>query len=204
MESVEVLSNPFAAEFGRFSTSVTQVRTQRGTNDWIVKPDNLVPGFGQGFAFINKFEPRLSVSGPLRRDRLLLGQYFQYRFARTAVRSLPDEPQLGLESFDSFTRVDAVISPRHALTGGLIYFPRKITNATLSTFRPPDTASQVHPGGPLGRPGGSAGAVVEGRPGVDVGDAGVPGPTEAAERRADGVRAPVAKAVGFSTRRNAM
>jgi hypothetical protein len=31
VESVEVLSNPFAAEYGRFSTSVTQVRTKRGT-----------------------------------------------------------------------------------------------------------------------------------------------------------------------------
>ena len=45
VESVEVLSNPFAAEYGRFSTSVTQVRTKRGTNDWLFKPDNLVPGF---------------------------------------------------------------------------------------------------------------------------------------------------------------
>ena len=34
VESVEVLSNPFAAEYGRFSTSVTQVRTKRGTNEW--------------------------------------------------------------------------------------------------------------------------------------------------------------------------
>ena len=32
VESVEVLSNPFAAEYGRFSTSITQVRTRRGTN----------------------------------------------------------------------------------------------------------------------------------------------------------------------------
>ena len=139
VESVEVLSNPFAAEYGRFSTSVTQVRTKRGTNDWIVKPDNLVPGFGKGFAFVNKFEPRLSISGPLKRDRLLLGQYFQYRFVRTPVKSLPGEPQLGLDSFDSFTRLDAVLSSRHALTGGVIYFPRKITNATLSTFRPEET-----------------------------------------------------------------
>jgi hypothetical protein len=139
VESVEVLSNPFAAEYGRFSTSVTQVRTKRGTNEWIVKPDNLVPGFGKGFAFVNKFEPRLSISGPLKRDRLLLGQYLQYRFVRTAVKSLPDNPQLGLDSFDSFTRLDAVLSPRHALTGGVIFYPRKITNATLSTFRPPDT-----------------------------------------------------------------
>jgi TonB dependent receptor/Carboxypeptidase regulatory-like domain len=139
VESVEVLSNPFAAEYGRFSTSVTQVRTKRGTNEWIVKTDNLVPGFGKGFAFINKFEPRVSISGPLQRDKLLLGQYLQYRYARTAVKSLPDEPQLGLDSFDSFTRLDAVLSSRHALTGGVIYFPRKITNPTLSTFRPPET-----------------------------------------------------------------
>src|SRR4029453_13249186 len=48
-------------------------------------------------------------------------------------------PQLGLDSFDSFTRLDAILSSRHALTGGVIYFPRKITNATLSTFRPEET-----------------------------------------------------------------
>ena len=139
VESVEVLSNPFAAEYGRFSTSVTQVRTKRGTNEWIVKPDNMIPGFGKGFAFVNKFEPRLSISGPLKRDRLLLGQYLQYRFVRTPVKSLPGDPQIGLDSFDSFTRLDAVLSSRHALTGGVIYFPRKITNATLSTFRPEET-----------------------------------------------------------------
>jgi TonB dependent receptor-like, beta-barrel/Carboxypeptidase regulatory-like domain len=153
VESVEVLSNPFAAEYGRFSTSVTQVRTKRGTNDWIVKPDNLIPGFGKGFAFVNKFEPRLSISGPLKRDRLLFGEYLQYRFVRTPVKSLPDEPQIGLDSFDSFTRLDGVLSSRHALTGGVIYFPRKITNATLSTFRPPETTPKFT------QEGFSAGAV---------------------------------------------
>lgn len=153
VESVEVLSNPFAAEYGRFSTSVTQVRTRRGTNDWVIKPDNLVPGFGKGFGFVSKFEPRLSISGPLKRDRLLLGQYMQYRFARTAVKSLPGEPQIGVDSFDSFTRLDGVLSSRHAITAGVIYFPRKITNATLSTFRPEETTPRFT------QEGFSAGAV---------------------------------------------
>ena len=45
VESVEVLANPFAAEYGRFSTSVTQIRTRRGTNDWEIKPGNLMPRF---------------------------------------------------------------------------------------------------------------------------------------------------------------
>lgn len=139
VESVEVLSNPFAAEYGRFSTSVTQVRTKRGTNEWVHKFDNLVPGFGSGFAFIDKFEPRVSFSGPLKRDRLLLGQYVQYRFVHTSVKSLPGSPQLGLHSLDSFTRLDATLSSRHALTGAVVYFPRRISNATLSTFRPEET-----------------------------------------------------------------
>ena len=147
VESVEVLSNPFAAEYGRFSTSVTQVRTKRGTNDWIIKPDNLIPGFGKGFAFVNKFEPRLSISGPIKRDKLLFGEYLQYRYVRTPVKSLPGEPQLGLDSFDSFTRLDAVLSSRHALTGGVIYFPRKITNATMSTFRPEETTPKFSQSG---------------------------------------------------------
>lgn len=136
VESVEVLSNPFAAEYGRFSTSVTQVRTKRGTDEWSFKADNLMPGFGRGF--IDKFEPRLSLSGPLKKERLLLGEYVQYRYARTPVRSLPGEPTLGLDSFDSYTRLDAVLSPRHSLVGSVVYFPRKITNPTLSTFRPPE------------------------------------------------------------------
>lgn len=136
LESVEVLSNPFAAEYGRFSTSVTQVSTRRGSNEWLFKPGNLMPNFGRGL--IDRFEPRLAISGPLRHDRLLFGQYLQYRYARTPVKSLPGEPELGLASFDSYTRLDAVLSSRHALTAGVIYFPRRISNATLSTFRPPE------------------------------------------------------------------
>ena len=151
VESVEVLSNPFAAEYGRFSTSVTQVRTKRGTNEWLFKPGNLMPNFGRGF--IDRFEPRIAWSGPIKRDRLLFGQYLQFRYARTPVKSLPGEPELGLTSFDSYTRLDAVLSSRHALTGGVIYFPRRITNATLSTFRPPETTPKFT------QEGFSAGAV---------------------------------------------
>ena len=139
VESVEVLSNPFAAEYGRFSTSVTQVRTKRGTNDWHDQAGQPDARLRQAFGFVDKFEPRLSISGPIKTDCLLFGQYLQYRYVRTPVKSLPGEPALGLDSFDSFTRLDAIISSRHSFTGGVIYFPRKITNPTISTFRPPDT-----------------------------------------------------------------
>ena len=59
----------------------------------------------------------------------------------------------GSTSFDSYTRLDAVLSSRHALTGGVIYFPRRISNATLSTFRPPEATPKFT------QEGFSAGAV---------------------------------------------
>ena len=136
IESVEVLANPFAAEYGRFSTSVTQIRTMRGTNEWKIKPGNLVPRLRGNFSGMRAFEPRLSIRGPLKRDRLFLSQDVQFRYVATPVRSLPDEPEIKLKSFDSFTRLDGVISSRHTLGGGLITFPREVEHLTMDTFRP--------------------------------------------------------------------
>jgi hypothetical protein len=136
IESVEVLANPFAAEYGRFSTSVTQIRTVRGTNEWKIKPGNLVPRPRGNFSGLRAFEPRLSIRGPLRRDRLFLSEDVQLRYVTTPVRSLPDEPEIKLKSFDSFTRLDGVISSRHTLGGGVILFPREVEHLSMDTFRP--------------------------------------------------------------------
>ncbi len=140
VESVEVLANPFAAEYGRFSTSVTQIRTRRGTNEWEVQPGNLAPRFRKWLSGIRGLEPRLSIRGPVRQDRVFLAQDVQFRYVATPVRSLPDEPDVTLTSFDSFTRLDAVLSARHTLGGGLIVFPREVSRWTMNTFRPPETS----------------------------------------------------------------
>lgn len=136
IESVELLANPFAAEYGRFSTSVTQIRSRRGTNDWVIKPGNLFPRFRKGFNGLRGFEPRFSIGGPLRKDRLFFAQDFQYRYVRDPVKSLPGRPEIGLTSFDSFTRVDGVFSARHSLGGLFVFFPRRLDHLTMNTFRP--------------------------------------------------------------------
>ena len=139
IDTVEVLANPFAAEYGRFSSGVTQIRTRRGTNEWEIKPSNLIPRFRGLFKSVRGFEPRFSVRGPIRRDRAFIAQDFQFRYVATPVKSLPDEPEVELTSFDSFTRVDLVLSAQHTFGGGLVTFPRRIEHQTMSTFRPPPT-----------------------------------------------------------------
>lgn len=147
IDSVEVLANPFAAEFGRFSTSITQIRTKRGTNDWELKPGNLFPRIRKSFNGVRGFEPRFSIRGPLKRDRVFLAQDFQFRYVTTPVKSLPGEPEIKLKSFDSFTRVDSVLSARHTLGGGFVLFPREISRISLNTFRPPETTPDFNQSG---------------------------------------------------------
>jgi hypothetical protein len=147
IESVEVLPNPFAAEYGRFTASVTQIRTRSGTNEWEISPGNLMPRVKGFFRGIRGFEPRLSVRGPIRKDRLFFAQDMQYRYVATPVKSLPGEPEVDLRSFDSFTRIDSVLSPRHLLGGGLIMFPRELRQITMNTFRPGETTPDFNQSG---------------------------------------------------------
>ncbi len=144
VDSVEVMANPFAAEYGRFSTSITQIRTRGGTNDWDFSIGNLVPRFRGLLRGIRGFEPRASIRGPIRKDHVFLAQDFQFRYVTTPVKSLPDEPEVEMRSFDSFTRLDNVMSAKHVLSGALIMFPREIDRVTMNTFRPLATTPEWH------------------------------------------------------------
>jgi Carboxypeptidase regulatory-like domain/TonB dependent receptor-like, beta-barrel len=147
LESVELLTNPFAAEHGRFSTSLVQIRTRRGTNEWEIKPGNLMPRFRKGFSGVRGFEPRFSVRGPLKRDRLFLAQDIQFRYVNDPVKSLSGEPEIRMTSFDSFTRMDGVLSPRHTLGGMVVMFPRRVEHLTMNTFRPPAVTPEFNQSG---------------------------------------------------------
>ena len=149
LESVELLANPFAAEYGRFSTALVQIRTRRGTNEWEFSPGNLVPRLRKNF-HIRGFEPRFSLRGPLIKDRLVLSQDFQLRYVGDPVRSLPDEPLIKLKSFDSFTRIDSALSPRHTLGGLIVLFPRTVERLTMNTFRPPEVSPEFRQSGGSG------------------------------------------------------
>ena len=189
VESVEVLSNPFAAEYGRFSTSVTQVRTKRGTNNWVVKPDNLVPGFGKGFAFVDKFEPRLSISGPLKRDRLLFGEYLQYHFIRKQIKTPPRQSrdrsgQLRLVHPARRQSIDASCPDRRPD----LLSPQDHQRHALDVPSSGDDA-KVHAGRILGGARRSADRVVTRRPRIDYRGAYVRNRSEEPGRASNGLRA---------------
>ena len=140
IENVEVLSNPYSTEYGRFSSGVAQVETRRGDNKWRFGLNNFIPrlkwrdGTLMG---IGSITPRLTFQGPLVKDRLFLAQSMRYRHTVTRIPGLPDlhNDQL-LESFESFSRIDAILSHAHTLTATAAIFPRKLDNVGLNKFNP--------------------------------------------------------------------
>jgi outer membrane receptor for ferrienterochelin and colicin len=140
VESVQVLTNPYAAEYGNFSGGVTAVATRSGTDKFNVEAQSFFPRVrrrGEKWSGIEAFTPRLAFSGPLKRNKLWFMQSFEYRFVRTPVESLPsDKRDTGLESFDSVTQIDWDVNTRHHLTSTFSLFPEKLRFVGLNTFNP--------------------------------------------------------------------
>ncbi|HEY6247556.1 MAG TPA: carboxypeptidase regulatory-like domain-containing protein [Pyrinomonadaceae bacterium] len=140
IQSVEVLTNPYSAEFGQFTGAVTKVETRSGSEKFNWQADSFLPRVrrrGGSFVGIEAFTPRLSFSGPLFNDKLKFFQSFEYRFVRTPIESLPPlKRDTGLESLDSLTQVDWDIDARNHLTTTLSLFPQKLSFVGLNTFNP--------------------------------------------------------------------
>ncbi|MBI3949116.1 MAG: TonB-dependent receptor [Acidobacteria bacterium] len=160
VQSVEVLSSPYLAEYGKLAGGVTSVETKAGGDRWRYSFNNFLPRLrhrqdpftgNKALAGIESFTPRLRFSGPLVKDRLVFAQTFQYRFVRTRVDVLPDpqeppaivgrrgevERDTKLESFDSFTEFNYRINTKNDLTTTLSIFPQNNQFVNLNAFNPP-------------------------------------------------------------------
>ncbi|MGE3179565.1 MAG: TonB-dependent receptor, partial [Vicinamibacterales bacterium] len=142
IDSVAVLPNPYAVEFGRFSSGLVLIQTRRATERWRTRVNNLDPTFRtrRGSALhvtgIAGFSPRFETGGPLIKDRLFVQQAAQYRYRSSDVPSRPVDELRRSHSFSSFTRADATLSARHSLVALAGFFPTKTKYATLGTFTP--------------------------------------------------------------------
>jgi hypothetical protein len=143
IDSVTVLPNPYAVEYGRFSSGMVLIRTRRAGDVWRTRLNNLDPSFRvkRGSPFhvtgISAFSPRAETGGPLIKEKLFLQQAVQYRYRTNDVPSRPQDELKRSHRFSSFTRLDANLSPRHSLVGAAGFFPAKAKQATLATFIPP-------------------------------------------------------------------
>src|SRR6185369_14594766 len=140
VQSVEVVSNPYAAEYGQFTGAVTTVQTKSGSDKFNIDAQSFFPRVrrrGGSFVGIAAFTPRVTLSGPIIKDKLKFMQSFEYRFVRTPVENLPPlKRDTGLESFDSVSQLDWDINDKNHLSTTFSLFPQKLRFVNLNTFNP--------------------------------------------------------------------
>ena len=140
VQKVQVLTNPYAAEYGKFTGGVTALETRSGTDKYNVEFQSFFPRFrrrGGKWTGIEAFTPRLTASGPIKKNKLWFMQSVEYRFVRTPVYSLPpDKRDTSLESFDPVTQIDWDINPSNHLSSTFSFFPEKLRYVGLNTFNP--------------------------------------------------------------------
>src|SRR5580765_1822696 len=77
IESVTVLPNPYAVEYGRFSSGLVVIQSRRARDQWRFRANRFGPSIrnrSDGGWRIEGYSPRAEMSGPLVRDRLYLHQ----------------------------------------------------------------------------------------------------------------------------------
>ena len=87
IDSVAVMPNPYAVEYGRFSSGLVVIQTRRGGDTWHVRLNNLSPTFRskrhQDLYNINGIAglaPNFEMGGPIVKNQVFLEQTAQYRY----------------------------------------------------------------------------------------------------------------------------
>ena len=143
VSSVQVIPNPYDPEYGKFTGAISSVETRTGNLEkFHVSVQNFLPRVrvrDGDVVGIEAATPRVTVTGPLVKDRLAFTQSFEYRFVRTPVESLPPmQRDMKMESFNSFSQLDWNINPSQTATFSLAVFPQKLDYLGLNTFTPPN------------------------------------------------------------------
>lgn len=151
LQSVQVLTNPYDSEYGKFTGAITAVETKSGTEKFRFQFQNFIPRPRErdgAIVGLGGVSPRLSFSGPIQKGRAYFSQSLEYRFVRTRIQGLKHlDPVLHsdtkFESFDSHTQVDWNLGPLNRLGFSFSVFPQKRGFANLNTFNPQEATPNL-------------------------------------------------------------
>lgn len=149
VSSVQVLSTPYDPEYGKFTGAVSNVETRPGSFDnFRFSAQNLLPRLRRvdgSIMGIAAATPRVTLSGPIVKDRIAFTQSLEYRYERNQVYSLsPLQAWTRSENFNSYTQFDANITNKQTATVSFALFPQKLDYNGLNTFTPQESTPNLH------------------------------------------------------------
>lgn len=140
VESINVLSTPFMAQYGRFTSGVVAVETRRGGEKWHSELNDPFPDFrvrSWHMRGIRNETPRFVVGGPIIANRLYVNTALQYYYQRSPSRTLPfPYNESKQEWINSFTQLDFIASQKQIVNATLHVSPQHTNFVNPEYFNP--------------------------------------------------------------------
>jgi hypothetical protein len=145
IQTVNVDKTPFSAENGGFSGGLTTIETTPPPSDWFYKVKDFnvsLRGKNGHFVGISQATPRVSFGGPIGEGRVNFSEVFEYDVRRNPVRGLAwPRNEIKSQGFNSFTRVQAILSPQHVFNADVNVFPMRTQFANITALVPQTASS---------------------------------------------------------------
>ena len=145
IQTVSVEKTPFSAENGGFSGGLTTIETTPPPSDWFYKVKDFnvsLRGKNGHFVGISQATPRVSFGGPIGDGKLNFSEVFEYDVRRDPVRGLAwPNNEIKSQGFNSFTRVQAILSPHHVFNADVNVFPMRTEFANITALVPQTASS---------------------------------------------------------------
>ncbi len=140
VQTIEVSEMPYLAEYGRFTAGVVAADTRRGGEKWDYSLNDPFPDFfirSGHLDGVRDAAPRFNVGGPIIANHLYFLEGVEYLLDKQEVRTLPFDQSLSTsKAFNSFTQLDAIVSPNQTLTASFHFAPHTLQYAGLDYFNP--------------------------------------------------------------------
>ncbi len=121
VQTVEVKSSRFAADTGRGSAGSVELKTDMGDDHWRFAATNFFPGLdSQQGLHINKWTPRVNVSGPLRKGRVWLDNAFESFYHVDTISGVPLPNQTSGLALSNLSRVQINLTASNIVTASLL------------------------------------------------------------------------------------
>jgi hypothetical protein len=151
VRTMNVLSSPFLAEYGGFTSDVIAVETRKGGDKWTFELNDPLPEFrwrSWHMVGLRSSTPRFSFGGPLIANKLHMLESIQYDLRATPVITLPfPRNETRREGYNSLTALDYIINTSNVLSATFHLADRHARFENLDFFNPepvtPSTAESV-------------------------------------------------------------
>jgi hypothetical protein len=145
IQTMDLENSRYAADNGRGSTGVLDLKTKMGDDRFRFAGTNFIPGVtSDNGLYINKWTPRLEFSGPLAHGRAWFHNGFDAFYSVDTVHGLPHgQNRTSSLSGSDLTRVQVNLTPGNTLTLGFLYNLADTNRSGLSILNPAETTTNI-------------------------------------------------------------